>query len=134
MTETTENVTVGSSRTGRRAAPALDISAIIKDPTARIVVCCGAGGVGKTTTAASLALRAAEEGRRVVVLTIDPARRLAQALGVADLDNTPQPVKLGPSATGELHARMLNMRRTFDELGLAPSNPEQAGQNLANPL
>ncbi len=71
MTETTENVTVGSSRTGRRAAPALDISAIIKDPTARIVVCCGAGGVGKTTTAASLALRAAEEGRRVVVLTID---------------------------------------------------------------
>lgn len=50
MTETTENVTVGSSRTGRRAAPALDISAIIKDPTARIVVCCGAGGVGKTTT------------------------------------------------------------------------------------
>ncbi|WP_050768564.1 ArsA family ATPase [Rhodococcus erythropolis] len=134
MTETTENVTVGSSRTGRRAAPALDISAIIKDPTARIVVCCGAGGVGKTTTAASLALRAAEEGRRVVVLTIDPARRLAQALGVAELDNTPQPVKLGPEATGELHAMMLNMRRTFDEMVIEHSSPEKAEQILANPF
>ena len=47
------------------------------------MVCCGAGGVGKTTTAAALALRAAERGRRVVVLTIDPARRLAQSLGLA---------------------------------------------------
>ncbi len=112
----------------------LDISAIIKDPTARIVVCCGAGGVGKTTTAASLALRAAEEGRRVVVLTIDPARRLAQALGVAELDNTPQPVKLGPEATGELHAMMLNMRRTFDEMVIEHSSPEKAEQILANPF
>jgi anion-transporting ArsA/GET3 family ATPase len=52
-------------------------------------VCCGSGGVGKTTTAAALALRAAEAGRRVVVLTIDPARRLAQSLGLTELDNTP---------------------------------------------
>ncbi len=62
-----------------RTAPAMDLAALIADPTTRIVVCCGAGGVGKTTTSAALALAAAEAGRKVVVLTIDPARRLAQA-------------------------------------------------------
>ncbi|MGW0043233.1 ArsA family ATPase [Rhodococcus sp. NPDC003348] len=113
---------------------ALDVDAILTDPAARIVVCCGSGGVGKTTTAAAMALRAAEEGRRVVVLTIDPARRLAQALGVQDLDNTPQPVQLGPGATGELHAMMLNMRRTFDDMVLEHSSPEKAQQILANPF
>ena len=57
-------------------------------------MCCGSGGVGKTTTAAALALRAAEQhGRRTVVLTIDPARRLAQSLGLTELDNTPRQVK-----------------------------------------
>ena len=55
-------------------------------------MCCGSGGVGKTTISAALALRAAERGRRVVVLTIDPARRLAQSMGIAELDNTPRPV------------------------------------------
>ena len=55
-------------------------------------MCCGSGGVGKTTTSAALGLRAAERGRRVVVLTIDPARRLAQSMGIAELDNTPRPV------------------------------------------
>ena len=80
----------------------LDISAILNDPRSRIIVCCGSGGVGKTTTAAAMALRAAENGRRVVVLTIDPAKRLAQALGVGELDNTPQPVTLPPGGTGEL--------------------------------
>ncbi len=113
---------------------ALDVDAILTDPAARIVVCCGSGGVGKTTTAASMALRAAEEGRRVVVLTIDPARRLAQALGVQDLGNTPQRVPLAPGATGELHAMMLNMRRTFDDMVLEHSSPEQAQQILANPF
>ena len=57
-----------------------------------IIVCCGSGGVGKTTTSAALALRAAERGRKVVVLTIDPARRLAQSMGIEALDNTPRPV------------------------------------------
>ena len=64
----------------------LDMAAILADTTNRVVVCCGAGGVGKTTTAAAIALRAAEYGRNVCVLTIDPARRLAQALGVSHLD------------------------------------------------
>ncbi|MCQ4121715.1 ArsA family ATPase [Rhodococcus tibetensis] len=118
----------------RRTAPALDMASILESPGTRIVVCCGAGGVGKTTTAASLALRAAERGRKVVVLTIDPARRLAQALGVQELDNSPQPVQLGPGATGELHAMMLNMRRTFDEMVIEHSTPEKAQQILANPF
>ena len=60
--------------------------------TIEIIVCCGSGGVGKTTTSAALALRAAERGRKVVVLTIDPARRLAQSMGIEQLDNTPRPV------------------------------------------
>jgi anion-transporting ArsA/GET3 family ATPase len=115
------------------AAP-LDISAILSDPAARVVVCCGSGGVGKTTTAAALALRAAEAGRKVVVLTIDPARRLAQSLGVSDLGNTPQRVPLGPEARGELHAMMLNMRRTFDEMVLEHTTPDKAEQIFANPF
>jgi len=117
-----------------RTAPALDLGGILVDPDTRIVVCCGAGGVGKTTTAAAMALRAAEQGRRVAVLTIDPARRLAQALGVQDLDNEPQLVQLAPGSSGELHAMMLNMRRTFDQMVLEHSTPEKAEQILANPF
>ncbi|MEU8894914.1 ArsA family ATPase [Nocardia sp. NPDC048505] len=116
------------------APVSLDISEIIADRNARVVVCCGAGGVGKTTTAAAIALRAAELGRKVVVLTIDPARRLAQSLGVADLDNTPQRVELGPEIEGELHAMMLNMRRTFDDMVLEHTSPEKAEQIFANPI
>lgn len=112
----------------------LDISGILADPAARVVVCCGSGGVGKTTTAAAIALRAAESGRKVVVLTIDPARRLAQSLGVADLDNAPQRVELGPEVPGELHAMMLNMRRTFDDMVLEHTTPEKAEQIFANPI
>ncbi|WP_433682041.1 ArsA family ATPase [Nocardia sp. CA-119907] len=115
-------------------AEPLDISRIIEDPAARVVVCCGSGGVGKTTTAAAIGLRAAEQGRKVVVLTIDPARRLAQSLGVADLDNSPQRVALGPEAKGELHAMMLNMRRTFDDMVLEHTSPEKAEQIFANPF
>ncbi|MFI6870706.1 ArsA family ATPase [Nocardia sp. NPDC050406] len=112
----------------------LDISKIIADKSSRIIVCCGSGGVGKTTTAAAIALRAAEEGRKVVVLTIDPARRLAQSLGVSDLGNVPQRVQLGPEAKGELYAMMLNMRRTFDEMVLEHTSPEKAEQVFANPI
>ena len=112
--------------------PALDMAAILHDTSNRVVVCCGAGGVGKTTTAAAMALRAAEYGRTVVVLTIDPAKRLAQALGIKDLGNTPQRVPLAPEVSGELHAMMLDMRRTFDEMVIQYSGPERAQAILDN--
>ena len=113
----------------------LDIDALLGDPQTRIIVCCGAGGVGKTTTAAALGLRAAESGRRVVVLTIDPARRLAQSLGLTTLDNTPRPVgNIDSAGGGSLDAMMLDMKRTFDEVVEAHSTPEKAAQILANPF
>lgn len=71
------------------AAAPLEVDPLLDDPATRIIVCCGSGGVGKTTTAAALGVRAAERGRKVVVLTIDPARRLAQSMGIDSLDNTP---------------------------------------------
>ena len=110
----------------------LDMHAILTDTSNRVVVCCGAGGVGKTTTAAAMALRAAEYGRTVVVLTIDPAKRLAQALGIQDLGNTPQRVALAPEVTGELHAMMLDMRRTFDEMVVSYSPEGRADAILEN--
>ncbi|BBZ02388.1 anion transporter [Mycolicibacterium chitae] len=112
--------------------PALDMASILQDTSNRVVVCCGAGGVGKTTTAAAMALRAAEYGRTVVVMTIDPARRLAQALGIEDLGNTPQRVPLNPEVPGELHAMMLDMRRTFDEMVIENSDPARAQAILDN--
>jgi anion-transporting ArsA/GET3 family ATPase len=110
----------------------LDMAAILADTANRVVVCCGAGGVGKTTTAAAMALRAAEYGRTVCVLTIDPAKRLAQALGVSDLGNTPQRVPLPPEVSGELHAMMLDMRRTFDEMVVQYSGSDRAQSVLDN--
>jgi anion-transporting ArsA/GET3 family ATPase len=113
----------------------LNVDTLINDPQIRIIVCCGAGGVGKTTTAAALGLRAAESGRRVVVLTIDPARRLAQSLGLTMLDNTPRPVAdIDASGGGSLDAMMLDMKRTFDEVVEAHATPEKAEQILANPF
>ncbi len=112
--------------------PALDMAAILHDTSNRVIVCCGAGGVGKTTTAAAMALRAAEYGRTVVVLTIDPAKRLAQALGIQDLGNSPQRVPLAPEVTGELHAMMLDMRRTFDEMVMQYSGDGNADAILDN--
>jgi len=111
------------------SAPRLDVDEILA--TASIIVCCGSGGVGKTTTAAALALRAAERGRRTVVLTIDPARRLAQSMGLTELDNTPRAVK---GVDGDLDAMMLDMKRTFDEIVVTHSEPSKAEQILANPF
>src|SRR3954452_4948954 len=116
-----------------RLAPAMDLAALIEDAETRIVVCCGAGGVGKTTTTAALALAASEAGRTVVVLTIDPALRLAQSLGLGELDNEPRKVDV-PGVAGELHAMMLDMKRTFDDVVVAHSTPERAEQILANPF
>jgi anion-transporting ArsA/GET3 family ATPase len=99
----------------------------------RIVVCVGSGGVGKTTTAAALAVAAARRGRRTVVLTVDPAQRLKDALGLGTLDGRPRRVPLGRGA--HLDAMLLDVKRTFDELvvALAP-RPEQAARVLGNRL
>jgi anion-transporting ArsA/GET3 family ATPase len=144
---------------GTVASPRLAADRLLDDPRTRIIVCCGSGGVGKTTTAAALGLRAAERGRHVVVLTVDPARRLAQSMGLSSLDNVPRPVPLpgsggaedGPPggaggrqgkagaagnhpAGGSLHAMMLDMKRTFDEIVEAHADPDRAAQILANPF
>ncbi|MBU2663318.1 ArsA family ATPase [Actinoplanes bogorensis] len=118
------------------SAERLDVDGLLADPSTRIVVCCGSGGVGKTTTAAALGLRAAEvHGRRTVVLTIDPARRLAQSMGLSELDNTPRQVKgIDGDNGGELHAMMLDMKRTFDEVVQQHTTPQRAAEIFANPF
>lgn len=121
------------ARTLDDATRALDVDALIDDAETRIVVCCGSGGVGKTTTAAAIGLRAAERGRKVVVLTIDPARRLAQSMGIDSLDNVPRRVK-DADGDGELHAMMLDMKRTFDEIVEAHADKERAEAILGNPF
>ncbi len=116
-------MTTGPGHAEGGLAPALD--------GADVVVCCGSGGVGKTTTAAAIGLELAARGRRVVVVTIDPAKRLADAFGVAGgLGNDPAPL---PTAAGELWAMMLDAAATFDGLvrANAPSQ-EQAERILAN--
>lgn len=128
-----------SAATGRApsgpSGPALDVDALLDDRATSVLVCCGSGGVGKTTTAAALAVRAAERGRRVVVLTIDPARRLAQSLGLAELDNTPRRVgDVGAAAGGSLDAMMLDMKRTFDDVVEAHASPERARAIFDNPF
>ncbi len=99
--------------------------------TEHVIVCCGSGGVGKTTIAAVIALEAARAGRRVVVVTIDPARRLADALGLKGLTNTPSPIE--GDFPGELHALMLDTKSTFDGLVRRHSaDPLQAERILEN--
>lgn len=107
----------------------------------KILVCVGSGGVGKTTTAASLALGAARRGKRTLVLTIDPARRLANSLGLASLGHDVQQVdpalvrKGAPSQTGELHAMMLDQKQAFDEVVQRHAkDPAAMKRILANPV
>lgn len=108
---------------------AADLGELVE--TSRIIISAGSGGVGKTTTAAVLAIEAAARGRRAVVVTIDPAKRLADALGLEGIGNTPTRID-GPW-DGELWAVMLDTKRTFDDLVHRYSaDPEQAERILAN--
>ncbi|WP_084541502.1 ArsA family ATPase [Nocardioides alkalitolerans] len=126
---------VGPLASDAVTAPVLDVDALLADPGTGIIVCCGSGGVGKTTTAAAIAMRAAERGRKVVVLTIDPARRLAQSMGIEELDNTPRPVVgIDTSTGGRLDAMMLDMKSTFDEVVETQASPEKARAILENPF
>ncbi|HEX9991559.1 MAG TPA: ArsA family ATPase [Acidimicrobiales bacterium] len=99
--------------------------------TSGILVCCGSGGVGKTTTAAVLALEGARQGRQAVVVTIDPAKRLADALGLEGLSDTPS--RIDGDWPGELWALMLDTKSTFDRLVVQHAEDEaQAERILSN--
>jgi anion-transporting ArsA/GET3 family ATPase len=117
------------------------VSPAIADLAAKkeVIVCAGAGGVGKTTVAAAIGLRAAIDGKKTAVLTIDPAKRLASSLGLKDLSNEPTKVNkrkftsAGIEPKGELWAMMLDTKTTFDEVVMqyAPTQ-EQAERIIAN--
>lgn len=105
--------------------PGLVDTSTFVDPLVRekkVIVCCGAGGVGKTTTAAAIGVASAVHGRRVLVLTIDPARRLAEAMGIPESARAPSPVprakldELGIPIQGELHAWMLSPEVVFESM------------------
>ena len=120
---------------GAAAAPSSssssEVSALVRDRG--VVVCCGSGGVGKTTVSATFALAAARAGRRACVVTVDPARRLADALGVQSLPNTP--TEVAGEWPGHLYALMLDSKGTFDDLvERYARSPEQAESILANRL
>jgi anion-transporting ArsA/GET3 family ATPase len=128
---------VSAARRGPRGHGVNALGEIVNSK--EIIVCAGAGGVGKTTTAAAIAMQAAADGKRTAVLTIDPARRLASSLGLKRLTNEPTPVgarkfsSAGVEMKGELHALMLDTKTTFDEVVLryAPSR-EQAERIISN--
>src|SRR5947199_1565016 len=99
----------------------------------RIIICCGSGGVGKTTTAAAIALEGARRGRKACVVTIDPAKRLADALGLESLTN--RPGRIQGDWSGELYALMLDVKSTFDDLVIRYSeDADQAQLILENRL
>ncbi len=104
----------------------------------RVLVCVGSGGVGKTTVAATLGLRAAVDGRSSLVCTIDPAKRLANALGLSALGNAETQVAasvlkgLGVTPKASLHAMMLDMKQTWDDLITRFAPPEQRERILSN--
>lgn len=93
-----------------------------------IIICCGSGGVGKTTTAAAIALQAARLGRSSCVVTIDPARRLANSLGLDELTN--RPTRIEGEWPGELHAMMLDPKGTFDDLVQRYSDTAEQAEDI----
>ena len=103
-----------------------ELSALIGER--RIIVCCGSGGVGKTTTAAALAVEGARQGRRTCVVTIDPARRLADAFGLDSLSNTPS--RVDGAWPGELWALMLDTKSTFDAAVMRYARDEAQAQAI----
>lgn len=129
----------GRKRSGNAGAARGDLRGRLKNK--RVIVCMGAGGVGKTTISAALALGLAIEGRKVAVVTIDPANRLAAALGLTELAGEPHRIDTGPleqlgiELKGELWAMMLDAKRTFDQLvqGLEPDEQRLAAI-LENPV
>ena len=104
----------------------------------KIIVCTGSGGVGKTTISAAIALEAASQGRKTIVVTIDPAKRLADSLGIERLSNTPKRIpaaqfKKAGLAPAKLDAMMLDTKTTFDELVMNNArDPERAKRIIAN--
>jgi anion-transporting ArsA/GET3 family ATPase len=104
--------------------------------TRRVIVTVGAGGVGKTTTAAALGVAAARAGKRVLCLTIDPAKRLAESLGIAEMRTeavTVDPARFaaaGVPLKGSLTAMMLDTKRTFDELVIKYSSSKAKAEKL----
>ena len=111
------------------------LEAVVRD--AALIVTCGPGGVGKTTTAAALAIAAADAGRRVIVVTVDPARRLADTLGVTGSASSEPSEVVGATAnpTGSLWAQMLDAESTFDRLILdRAGDPKRAEAILSNPI
>ncbi len=128
-----ERPAASASSPGGGAGWALD--ALLDDPSTTTLVCVGSGGVGKTTTAAAIALRAAERGRGVVVLTVDPSQRLAQALGVAAGQASPQPVPgVDTARGGSLRAAVLDARAVLDGLVDASLAPDRAAALRENPV
>ena len=117
--------------TGEPDAEVASLSDLVTERS--VIVCCGSGGAGKTTISAAIGLAGAEAGRKTCVVTIDPARRLADALGLDNLDNTPRRID-GPWS-GEMSAVMLDAKGTFDDLvGRYSESPEQAERILQNRL
>ena len=114
--------------------PSLDLEGLLRGK--RIVICCGSGGVGKTTVSAALGVQAALLGKKVLTLTVDPAKRLANSLGLSELGNQEARVpeekflQHGKNPKGSLHAMMLDTKRTFDELIERYAPNEDVARNI----